>query len=42
MGRDKPGGDAISLLEIDEPLDSATLEKVRALPHIRQVKPLKF
>jgi D-3-phosphoglycerate dehydrogenase len=42
LGRDRPGGDAISLLEIDEPLDPETLKKVSALPNIRQVKPLKF
>ena len=42
LGRDKPGGDAISLLEIDGPLDPETLKKVSALPDIRQVKPLRF
>ena len=42
LGRDKPGGDAISLIEIDEPLAEATLKKVAALPHVRQAKPLRF
>lgn len=42
LGRDRPGGDAISLIEIDEPLNEATLKKVAALPHVRQVKALRF
>jgi D-3-phosphoglycerate dehydrogenase len=42
LGRDKPGGDAISLLEIDEPLGPEMLKKVSALPNIHQVKPLRF
>ncbi|MDP2619572.1 MAG: phosphoglycerate dehydrogenase [Hyphomicrobiales bacterium] len=42
LGRDRAGGNAISLVEIDEPLDPETLKKVSALPHIRQVKPLRF
>jgi D-3-phosphoglycerate dehydrogenase / 2-oxoglutarate reductase len=42
LGRDKPGGDAIALIEVDEPLSANVLAAVQALPHVRQVKPLAF
>ena len=42
LGRDKPGGDAIALVEIDAAVPEAVLEKIQALPHVIQVKPLAF
>ncbi len=42
LGRAKKGGDAIALLEVDEPIPPEVLEKVRALPRIKQVAPLRF
>jgi D-3-phosphoglycerate dehydrogenase len=42
VGRDKPGGDAIALIEIDGELPPAVLEQVRALPQVKLAKPLKF
>jgi D-3-phosphoglycerate dehydrogenase len=42
LGRATPGGEAIALLELDQALSPAVLERVRALPHIRQAAPLKF
>jgi D-3-phosphoglycerate dehydrogenase / 2-oxoglutarate reductase len=42
LGRSGPGGDAIALLEVDEPVDQAVLEEVRAIPNVIQVKPLAF
>jgi D-3-phosphoglycerate dehydrogenase len=42
LGRNKPGGDAISLLVIDQPLDDAVLKAVQAVPPILQAKPLQF
>jgi D-3-phosphoglycerate dehydrogenase len=42
VGRDKPGGDAIALIEIDGELPDDILAKVRALPQVQQAKPLKF
>src|SRR5579884_2596696 len=42
VGRDKPGGDAIALIEIDGELPPDLLAKVRALPQVQQAKPLKF
>ena len=42
LGRDKPGGDAIALVEVDAAVPEAVLEKIQALPHVIQVKPLAF
>ena len=42
LGRDKPGGDAICLVSIDEPLPGAVADKVRALPQVIRVNALQF
>ncbi len=42
LGRDHPGGDAIALVEVDGPVPADVLGKVSALPHVRQVKQLRF
>ena len=42
LGRGAPGGDAITLIEVDQAPGEAVLEKVRALPHVVRVKPLRF
>ena len=42
LGRAERGADAIALLELDEPIDPAILDRVRALPHIRQAAALRF
>lgn len=42
LGRQKEGGDAIALIEIDEPMSPNVLNKVNALPHVQQAKPLAF
>jgi D-3-phosphoglycerate dehydrogenase len=42
VGREKAGGNAIALIEIDGELPDAVLAKVRALPQVQQAKPLKF
>jgi D-3-phosphoglycerate dehydrogenase len=42
VGREKPGGDAIALIEIDGELPADVLAKVRALPQVQQARPLKF
>ncbi len=42
LGRSAPGADAIALLGVDEPVDEATLTRVRALPHVVQAKALVF
>jgi D-3-phosphoglycerate dehydrogenase len=42
VGREAPGGNAIALIEVDGELPPDVLAKVRALPQVQQVKPLKF
>jgi D-3-phosphoglycerate dehydrogenase len=42
VGRDKPGGNAIALIEIDGELPPDLLSKVRALPQVQTAKPLRF
>ena len=42
LGRDKPGGNAISLIEIDGELPPHVLETLRALPQVQQARQLKF
>jgi D-3-phosphoglycerate dehydrogenase len=42
VGRDTPGGNAISLVEIDGELPPDVLAAVRALPHVQQARTLKF
>jgi D-3-phosphoglycerate dehydrogenase len=42
LGRAEPGGDALALIEIDEPLSDQVLAKVAALPLVLQAKALSF
>jgi D-3-phosphoglycerate dehydrogenase len=42
LGRDKPGGDAIALVEIDQRVPEAVLAAVTGLPQVRQVHALAF
>jgi D-3-phosphoglycerate dehydrogenase len=42
LGRNQPGGDAIVLIEVDEPVPDEVLEKVRHLPHVVRAKALTF
>ncbi len=42
LGRNEPGGDAIVLIEVDEPVSDEVLETVRQLPHVVRVKALTF
>lgn len=42
LGRDKPGGDAIALIEIDQPITDSVLDEVRSLPHVMQAQRLSF
>ena len=42
VGREKAGGNAIALIEIDGELPDDVLAKVRALPQVQQAKPLRF
>jgi D-3-phosphoglycerate dehydrogenase / 2-oxoglutarate reductase len=42
LGRDKPGGDAICLVALDEAITDAVLSKVKALPQVIRANRLKF
>jgi D-3-phosphoglycerate dehydrogenase / 2-oxoglutarate reductase len=42
LGRTRPGGDAVVLLEVDHPLKDSVIAKVRAVPNVHEVKPLYF
>jgi D-3-phosphoglycerate dehydrogenase len=42
LGRERPGGNAIALIEIDQPVPLPLLEAIRALPHVVQCKALRF
>jgi D-3-phosphoglycerate dehydrogenase len=42
LGREAPGGNAVSLIEIDGELPAEVLKKVQALPQVKQAKPLRF
>ena len=42
LGRNKEGGDAIALIEIDEPVSETVAEKVRKIPHVVRAIPLNF
>jgi D-3-phosphoglycerate dehydrogenase len=42
LGRDRPGGDAIALLYLDEPFPETVLAELRANKLIQSAKPLRF
>ena len=42
LGRDKPGGDAICMVAIDEPVSEEVLAKITALPQVVRVNRLEF
>ncbi len=42
LGRERPGGNAIALIEVDQPVSLRLLEEIRALPHVVQCKALRF
>ncbi len=42
LGRNRAGGDAIALVEVDEPPPEAVLEKLHAIPNVVRAKALRF
>jgi D-3-phosphoglycerate dehydrogenase / 2-oxoglutarate reductase len=42
LGRDKPGGEAICIVAIDEAVSEEVMAKVRALPQVKRVNRLEF
>ncbi|MDP3704049.1 MAG: ACT domain-containing protein, partial [Candidatus Omnitrophota bacterium] len=41
-GRDKPGGEAITVVNIDNPVPPAVLEQVKKLQHVLDAKLIKL
>jgi D-3-phosphoglycerate dehydrogenase / 2-oxoglutarate reductase len=42
LGRDRPGGSAIALVEVDGPVPEKVLAQIAALPGVKEVKALAF
>ena len=42
LGREKAGGDAICLVEVDGPVPAAVVSEIQGLPHVVQAKALAF
>jgi D-3-phosphoglycerate dehydrogenase len=42
LGRAEEGGDAIALLQVDQAVEKALLDRIAALPNVLQVKALEF
>jgi D-3-phosphoglycerate dehydrogenase len=42
LGRTEAGGDAIALIQVDQPLDDDLIAKVKAIPNVVQAKAMKF
>ncbi len=42
LGRNKQGGDAIALVEVDGAVPAEVLAKTLTLPHVKQAKALSF
>src|SRR5262249_32843403 len=42
LGRQAPGGEALALLAIDQPASDLVIMNICALPHVMQVKALRF
>ncbi len=42
LGRDKPGGDAILLIAIDQAADDSVIARIKGIPHVNRVQKLEF
>ncbi len=42
LGRDKPGGDAICIVSLDEAMPEPVMQQVRALPQVVRANRLAF
>jgi D-3-phosphoglycerate dehydrogenase len=42
LGRDKPGGDAICYVAVDEPVSDELLAKIHEIPMVKRARRLKF
>ena len=42
LGRDKPGGDAICYVSVDEPISDELLDKIHQIPMVKRARRLRF
>jgi D-3-phosphoglycerate dehydrogenase len=42
VGRESPGGNAIALVEVDGPVPPEVVERVKRIPNVQRVQPLRF
>ncbi len=42
LGRDRPGGDAVTLVSVDDKISSELLKKIEAIPQVKRVRQLVF
>jgi D-3-phosphoglycerate dehydrogenase / 2-oxoglutarate reductase len=42
VGRESPGGNAIALVEVDGPVPPEVVERVKLIPNVQRVQPLRF
>ena len=42
LGRDKPGGDAICYVSVDEPISDELLDRIHEIPMVKRARRLKF
>jgi D-3-phosphoglycerate dehydrogenase / 2-oxoglutarate reductase len=42
MGRDKPGGDAICFVSVDDPVSAEVLKKIEAIPQVKRARYVRF
>jgi D-3-phosphoglycerate dehydrogenase len=42
LGRDRPGGDAICLVAVDQPVSDALLREIESLPQVKRARRADF
>jgi D-3-phosphoglycerate dehydrogenase / 2-oxoglutarate reductase len=42
LGRDKPGGDAICLVSVDEPVSTDLLRQIEQIPQVKRARSVRF
>jgi D-3-phosphoglycerate dehydrogenase len=42
LGRDKPGGDAICFVSVDQPVSDELLRKIEEIPQVKRARAVRF
>ena len=42
LGRDRPGGDAICFVAVDQPVSPELLRKIEAIPQVKRARAVRF